>query len=263
MRSEAFTFPVRTSGSLLSAALAGGAVGAIVYVVAAGALTAAFGPGTFAGRVLSSWINLLTLAAFGAAVGQLLVRRASIAAEMSHFGVELLGGEPDTLLLPEDVQSARKQLNQLPAEGRASLPVRLLAAGLQRAKANWSSIDVAAAIKQQAELVQDATAAAYANVRYLAWAIPTIGFIGTVLGIGQAMGAIGAELNEATGVSPLQMAATHLHTAFDTTFVALVLSLVVMFLLHRVEADDDQLLVRATDWSMQRLPLRMHVSKGG
>ena len=56
-------------------------------------------------------------------------------------------------------------------------------------------------------------------------------------------------------------AAAHLHTAFDTTFVALVLSLILMYFLHRVQAEQDMFLAKATDWCLQRLPFRMHISK--
>ncbi|MCH8243588.1 MAG: hypothetical protein IH897_13400, partial [Planctomycetes bacterium] len=60
---------------------------------------------------------------------------------------------------------------------------------------------------------------------------------------------------------PLAEAAAHLHTAFDTTFVALVLSLILMYFLHRVQAEQDMFLAKATDWCLQRLPFRMHISK--
>jgi hypothetical protein len=61
------------------------------------------------------------------------------------------------------------------------------------------------------------------------------------------------------GPTPLDVSIGHLHTAFDTTLVALILSLTLMYFLHRVQARDDALLVRATDWCMQRFVFRMHI----
>ena len=49
--------------------------------------------------------------------------------------------------------------------------------------------------------------------------------------------------------------------AFNTTFVALVLSLVAMFLLHRIESWEEGLLVDATRSVLRRLPLRMYIAQ--
>ena len=60
-------------------------------------------------------------------------------------------------------------------------------------------------------------------VRYITWAIPSIGFIGTVRGIGDALGqAYKAVEGDISGVT------VSLGVAFNSTFVALVLSIIMM-----------------------------------
>ena len=62
-------------------------------------------------------------------------------------------------------------------------------------------------------------------IRYIAWAIPSVGFIGTVRGIGEALAqAHRAVEGDITGVTQ------SLGVAFNSTFVALVISIVLMFL---------------------------------
>ena len=73
-------------------------------------------------------------------------------------------------------------------------------------------------------------------VRYIAWAIPSIGFLGTVRGIGTALGqAYQAVSGDIVGVTQ------SLGVAFNSTFVALVVSIFLMFLLHQLQLLQDRL----------------------
>lgn len=212
------------------------------------------------GRVVGHPINLLTFIAFGMAISLLVTRAKRITSQHRAFGLGLLGDDEDALVLREDALECRKRLGQLERKDRRLVLVQLLNAGLQRARANWSAEDAGQAVKTQAELVQGQTDSEYSLVRYLAWAIPSIGFIGTVLGIGKAMGAMNI-LGSDANADPMAAAANHLSMAFDTTFVALVLSLIVMYLLYRVQSKDDVFLVHATDWCMRRFVFRMHIRR--
>jgi len=212
-------------------------------------------------RAMSSWmVNLFSFMAFGVAIAQLLARRNWIRQQRQGFQLPLLDGDSETLILPNDAVECRRRIRDLPEPKRRLLLVELLSAALQRSRANWSAEDASAAVQGQAELVQVRTDSEYAMVRYLAWAIPAIGFIGTVLGIGQAMAAL-RHLSGDSGIDPIDEATSALHLAFDTTFVALVLSLVLMFLMHRIQASDDKLIVRAADWCLRRFVYRMHIPK--
>ena len=69
-------------------------------------------------------------------------------------------------------------------------------------------------------------------IEYLIWAIPTLGFVGTVLGIGQALSAtVDIESSViSTQVDASSAVGSEIGLAFDTTFVALLLSFVLMLL---------------------------------
>src|SRR3546814_14894752 len=77
-------------------------------------------------------------------------------------------------------------------------------------------------------------------VGYNAWAIPSIGFIGTVRGIGQALGlAYKAVEGDITGVT------SALGLAFNSTLIALVLSIVLMFVLYQFQLTQERLVLDA------------------
>lgn len=72
-------------------------------------------------------------------------------------------------------------------------------------------------------------------VRYFAWAIPSIGFIGTIIGIGDALGKAHTVISLGTGTDQtgaIQSITASLGTAFDTTLIALFCSIVLMFVIH-------------------------------
>ena len=257
------------SPSLSSFAI-GAACGLLFYLVVGLGLWTLWGPkgilnsasvtaagGYWHGRVMSSPINLFSFMAFGMAITLLFRRSRQIRREEKSLDSDLLGPDDESLILPDDALEIRKRLKQMDETTRRCVVFRLLGAGLQRARANWSAEDCGEAIKTQAQLIQGQIEAGYSMIRYFAWAIPSIGFIGTVLGIGWAMSA----MQGTKGVDKMSAAAGELSMAFDTTFVALALSLILMFILHRVQAADDGFLVRSTDWCMRRFVFRMHISR--
>ena len=91
-------------------------------------------------------------------------------------------------------------------------------------------------------------------VRYIAWAIPSVGFIGTVRGIGDALGqAHKAVEGDIAGVTQ------SLGVAFNSTFIALVLSIVLMFLLHQLQLVQERLVLDTQDYCDNRLLRHLQV----
>ena len=85
-------------------------------------------------------------------------------------------------------------------------------------------------------------------IRYIACAIPSIGLLGTVRGIGQALGqAHKAVEGDITGVTQ------SLGVAFNSTFVALLISILIMFLLHQLQLAQERLALDAEEYCDVRL----------
>lgn len=91
----------------------------------------------------------------------------------------------------------------------------------------------------------------YNMIRYITWFIPTLGFIGTVVGIGEALKTT-ARLN-GQGETFMAQVTGELAIAFDTTFVALVMSAILVFLMHLVQSKEEQGLVKIGKYSLDNL----------
>lgn len=92
-------------------------------------------------------------------------------------------------------------------------------------------------LKYLSELDASRAAQSYGLVRFVVWAIPIMGFLGTVIGITVAIASLSpTQLDDITGV------VSGLGTAFDTTASALALSMVLMFLQFLVDRLEQSLL---------------------
>jgi biopolymer transport protein ExbB/TolQ len=91
-------------------------------------------------------------------------------------------------------------------------------------------------------------------IRYIAWAIPSLGFIGTVRGIGLALAqAQKAVEGDISGVTE------NLGVAFNSTLIALLLGLVLMFLIHQLQLHQERLVIEAEAYVDEHLIQHLRV----
>ena len=94
----------------------------------------------------------------------------------------------------------------------------------------------------------------YLLPRYISWAVPILGFIGTVLGISLAADGIRRIIGSDAGLSSLSSdlsgAIAPLGIAFDTTLIALSLSVVLTLFLSLVQRDEERILA-AIEWEVR------------
>ena len=133
---------------------------------------------------------------------------------------------------------------------RAEQSASLLGKRLLRVLGVWrsteSSFQLERTVDSDAELYQLAQESSYSLVKVLMWAIPILGFIGTVIGMSQAVGSFDAVLGNSDNVDGLKAGLTKvtsgLGTAFDTTYLALVISVMLSFPMIYLERQEEQLL---------------------
>ena len=93
-------------------------------------------------------------------------------------------------------------------------------------------------------------------IRYVAWLLPTIGFIGTVIGISLALVVAAAPPTEMDSLSMRQWMSSltgELSFAFDTTLLALVQSAAIVFLQTKLQSYRDQVLLDCEEYCLDNL----------
>jgi biopolymer transport protein ExbB/TolQ len=158
--------------------------------------------------------------------------------EQKMFATQLISISEGSRVLPEDASQLARPLQSLPEDQRPLLLPRALQIALTRFQVTDSVQSATDAVNTVCSNENDRLDSELSMVRYITWAIPSIGFIGTVRGIGAALGqAHEAMEGNIAGVT------SSLGVAFNSTFIALMISMVVMFFMHQLQLIQERLVL--------------------
>ena len=140
-----------------------------------------------------------------------------------------------------DEKSARPDLNN------KILPY-VMARGLERYHMTGNVPETTETIMGRLEVASEQQESELSMLRYLVWAIPSIGFIGTVRGIGVALHRADEALQgDISGVT------NALGVAFNSTLVALIISIVLMLLIHLLQSGQEGLILRVQTFCREQI----------
>jgi biopolymer transport protein ExbB/TolQ len=158
-------------------------------------------------------------------------------------------------VLPEDSREYSRQLQTLPDAERSLLLPRALLSALQRFGATRNIQDVSSSTHTLMNLESERLESELSMIRYIAWAIPSIGFIGTVRGIGAAL----AQAHQAVD-GDISGVTQSLGVAFNSTFIALLISIVLMFLVHQLQLFQERQVFETESYLDQHLIRHMQAN---
>ena len=128
--------------------------------------------------------------------------------------------------------------------------------------------EVAQMLASQSEIDANKVAGGYSLVKVFLWAIPIMGFIGTVIGIGGAIEGFGAVLGGEAGdmeaiKGPLMNVLDKLGVAFDTTLLALVFSILLSFPASSLQNAEEDLVTDVDEYCIDNLLRRLNDGGAG
>ena len=159
-------------------------------------------------------------------------------------------GNEDKLLIESDftrirqgttgVAEIRENLSDAKKLVKQSLVLSAVTAALDAFAVNGSIEEAKSAALERCEIEEELIDSKLTTVRYILWAIPSIGFLGTVRGIGSALTRADEALKgDISGV------ASSLGIAFNSTFVALMVSLVLTLIASSLRGREQERIVSA------------------
>ena len=166
------------------------------------------------------------------------------------FTVDLIEETGDEDFVPEKV--IEKFETELSADRSSAPLVHTLRTALWRYAGTGSVQNLSDAIESSVEALGVRQEAENSMIRYLIWAIPSIGFIGTVRGIGNAL-----SLADKALAGDIAGMTNSLGVAFNSTLVALLISIFLMFLFHQLQRLQDGQIVDIQSYCNQYLLARI------
>ena len=139
---------------------------------------------------------------------------------------------------------------------------------LTMALANLGNIgevrDVGAVLESQADADGSTVDSSYTGIRALIWTIPVLGFIGTVVGLSDAIGSFQGVLGSEQAADSIRERLTPvvlgLRTAFETTLVALVAAVAVQLITTWVYRGEEDLLDACTQYCNDNVISRLRLT---
>jgi len=158
-------------------------------------------------------------------------------------------------------------LGTLPQDLLQSLLVERLREGLDHFQLRGDVGETIEHLRMQADREEALVESSFTMLRVFIWAIPILGFIGTVIGIGQAVGGFSESVSAAADLDVMKdsigSVTSGLGVAFDTTLLALVMSIFIMFPTSSLEKAEEDLLVRVDEVVQKTLVARLAEASRG
>ncbi len=207
--------------------------------------------------------NLMHLFFF-VGLGQLWVRWLSTHEERVFLGMSGFLPEDEGAVLDNDseIENVRVNVSNAVTRADAFLPDLINTCIIQYFKSHSVS-DTISVLNSNLELNIHRLDLRYSLIRYIVWAIPTFGFIGTVVGISGALGRL--DLNKFMGASADKMIqfkalTSDLGFAFSTTIVALALSAILVFIQSVIQKGEEEVLNSSGKYVLNNLINRLAVN---
>ena len=191
---------------------------------------------------------------FSIGAGELVVRYLESDREMLQIHKGLLPEDETTLLRKQDLVGLYKRMRET---RETYFMQRLMARCIQQFQISGAIDKANNLFNSSLELFQHEIELKYNALRYIVWLIPTLGFIGTVVGIALALSDAGnaPDYQDPTLFKQLTQS---LGVAFYTTLLALLQSAVLMFVLHLVQGKEEAALNRIGQYCLDNLINRLY-----
>jgi biopolymer transport protein ExbB/TolQ len=204
-------------------------------------------------------LTVQNIMAFGCA--ELFIRYREARAEEAELSAGYLPQDERTILQSPELRQVyaltREAMASHPARRGRYLP-RLIHRVITQFQTTHSIDQSATLLNSSLELYLHEVDIRYNMIRYVVWAIPALGFIGTVVGISLALNF--ASTVDLQDPSLLVELTKRLGVAFNTTLLALVMSIVLVLGQHKIQAYEERVLNEAGQLCLDNLINRLYVS---
>jgi biopolymer transport protein ExbB/TolQ len=188
-------------------------------------------------------------------LGELFVRWRVANREHGFLDMNLLPEDEHTVLQVQDLSPIRRKVAPHVGKEHGILP-SLIDLSILQFQSGRSIDQTVSVMNSQLGLIEHRVDLRYGLVRYIAWLIPTLGFIGTVIGLGASLALV-----PESGEIKLYDVAHALSLGFDCTMIALAESAILVFVLHIVQEKEETGVNLAGAYTLRNLINRLYEGK--
>lgn len=189
------------------------------------------------------------------AMSLLVLKSRKLRFQQRALDLAALPQQTDFVLNETTAKPVLERLHQLVDHPRHFILINRIERALSNLRNIGGLSEVSTIMKAQSENDENQIQSSYTLMHGMVWAIPVLGFIGTVQGLSTAIGTFTRTLASSNDLSAiksnLQGVTSGLSTAFETTLVALIAALIIQLYLTTLQKRETDFLDECNDYCHQ------------
>ena len=215
-------------------------------------------------RIVSGGIiSYITLYLFCWGLAILMIKNLKMRTQRLALSLSIVPQNESYTITQETAQTILKRLDDVVDNPKNFLLLNRIKLAISNLNNIGNVSDVSSVLSSQERTDEEHIDSSFTLINTLNWIIPILGFIGTVLGLGLAIGGFGETIKDSSDIEAIKESITGitlcLGTAFDTTLVALVLVVILQFMasiqMQKERAMLDEFTVYCNDFIISKLKI--------
>jgi len=208
-----------------------------------------------------STLPYYTVLLTGWSLAILLIKYCKLKNQRKVFTLQLLPEDPGFVLSPRTAREILDRIYLQVDQPRCYLLLNRIDLALSNLKNLGNTEALSECLNTQSGNDEEYLSSSHTILKGFIWAIPVLGFIGTVLGLSQAVNDFGKVVSDGADLARMQSALSDvtggLGIAFETTLIALVLALIVQLLAKFVQNEEELFLDECADYCNRNIVAKM------
>lgn len=179
------------------------------------------------------------------------------------LGMQIVPVHPEWVLSPVTVHDVQQRIHEVVDEPRQFTLFNRISIALANLRNLGRVSDVDDILRSQAAQDESVLSTSYSLINVCVWAIPVLGFIGTVQGLSQAIGDFGSVLSGSAELeaikSSLQEVTRGLAVAFETTLQGLLAALGLQMVLSWLRKSEEEFLDACSEYCLRNIVGRLRL----
>ena len=213
------------------------------------------------------WVPYTEVFLFFWAVSMLVSKYLKIRRQRRALLFDVLPSDIGEKITATNLDTFLTYIGELPHDAVGSFLVTRCVRGLEHFRARRSAADTATMLSSQSDLDAGSVDGSYTLFHVFIWAIPILGFLGTVIGVSAAVGGFTDTLSQSSDMESLKAGLKNitggLGTSFDTTLVALSMAMMLTFPVSALQKMEGDLISEVDEYTNEYLLRRLDDGRGG
>ena len=207
------------------------------------------------------WVPYTEVFLFFWAATMLVGKLRKIRRQQRAMLFDVLPSEIGEKITERNLDKFLEYISELPKNAVGSFLVTRCVRGLEHFRVRKSAADTATMLSSQSDLDAGSVDSSYTMFHVFIWAIPILGFLGTVIGVSSAVGGFTDTLSSSSDMESLKVGLKSitggLGTSFDTTLVALAMAMILTFPVSALQKREGDVIGEVDEYTNEYLLRRL------